>query len=97
MSYLTSQFHHDRHNHTFSQEFSVLGVPGRVPHHKLPSGIIGIILENSFTGTRYEFALTKVDMDASNEDVYGWNYEPTAETALAYPNTSSYKVLIIND
>lgn len=46
-----------------------------------------IIVENTTSGQSRKFDFTHSDTDASNEDIYGWNYE----------SKDGIKLLLIND
>ena len=46
-----------------------------------------VYLRNPKTDKKIRFKFTKADMDSTQEDTYGWNYE----------SPEGYKLLIIND
>jgi len=56
---------------------------------------IGMAMYSEKTGKQSEWTLVKTDED--NEDVYGWNFAPTAESIRKFPNLAGWSVLIIND
>lgn len=75
-------------NGVFSVELSTLG------WDSLPKVIE---LRNYTTGNRAKFVQAHADMDASGEDTYGWNYQPTLEALRQFPFLSGKRLLIIND
>jgi hypothetical protein len=56
---------------------------------------VGMAIHKDKTSKESEWNLVKTDED--NEDVFGWNFEPTAESIRKFPNLRGWTVLIIND
>lgn len=50
-----------------------------------------IVLQSKRTGRKIEFTCKSVDMDSSEEDIYGWNYVPVDA------QYKKMRLLIIND
>jgi len=74
---------YDKATKTFSFELS--DVPDAVPARI-------VFLRNPKTGGKVMFAHTHTDTDATDEDVYGWNYESVQTSPKG-----KYKLLMIND
>jgi len=84
MNFQASQFTYNPSARAYIAEASSLGLP------------VGV-LPRVFTVDDNEFVYAHADLDASHEDVAGWNFKPTMATVQRNPKMAGIKVLIIND
>lgn len=49
------------------------------------------------TGATVTYVFSHRDMDGSNEDCYGYNFIPSAQSLAMVPKARGTKVLLIND
>jgi len=81
--------HFNKETQTFSVELSSL------QNSKVDNAChsrANIVAHNPETGAKVTMTFVKADMDGSNEDCYGWNYQGTNPD-----NGRSFKFLFIND
>ena len=58
---------------------------------------IGMALHNPTTGKTTVWVLSKKIMDASGDDIGGWEFKPTLETVREFPQLAMRRVIIWND
>ena len=98
MRYKESQFAYNPNTKVYCEEASTLGVNAdKACYGPLPSGLVGITLVLPGCRGAAEFVFSHEDLDASEEDVAGWNFVPSHQTLKQYPFLEDVRVLIIND
>lgn len=84
MHFKSDQFQWQEFSKTYVAEASELRLPpGRIPTEVIING--------------NAFAYSSTDKDASDEDIAGWRYKPTAATLAKSKTFSGVQVLIVND
>jgi hypothetical protein len=83
MMFKSSQFQYQADTKAYVAEASELNLGGK------PSQYI--------TLDGWAFVFVGADMDASNEDTYGWNYKPTINAVELNAELAGKRLLIIND
>jgi len=84
MHFRSEQFQWQEFSKTYVAEASEL----RLPPGRIPTVV-------SINGN--DFSHSSTDRDASDEDIAGWRYKPTAATLAKSKAFSGVQVLIVND